>query len=266
MANINDLFNKFPDYDVFSGKTAYPKRNPRPKIKPDINPEIDFETDTREKTDYGDRFGVADKPVTVNNNTGNNFLTVLFFPVLILWLELFLRIACSEGFSAVSFLYTLGFTIPIATVLTLICTLFGEIFNRILCNVFSFIITAFYLYQLCYFSVFGSFLTFSSIKAISPELFISAIMSKAFFAIAIVLPFFLNLLFGHKVFGFRRLRIPGKIIVLLVAVLIQIGTFSALNFTTEYDPESIRIYNSSDTMKIQERFGILTMERLDLFK
>ncbi|MBR2280524.1 MAG: hypothetical protein IJ903_06355 [Ruminococcus sp.] len=256
MASVNDLFEQFPDYDVFSGKTE-PVKNKQPLPHP--------EPVLRAGSDYGDGFGLADKPVKVKRTTGNNFLTVVFFPILILWLELVLRMACRESFNAISFLYLLGFTIPIATVLTLLCTFFGELFNRILCNIFAFTLTCFYITQLCYFSTFGAFLSFSSARPFSPEQFVAAISGNAFYVIALTAPFLLNLLFGHKIFGFRKLRIPAKLILIIAAVIIQIGTISALDLTKDAEASSSIIYNSSQTSKIQERFGIITMERLDLF-
>ncbi len=253
MADINDLFERFPDYDVFTGKTS----NNTPKPAPPVE---------RPKSDYGDGYGKAVKPVKIKNNTNNNFLTVLFFPFLILWLELMLRLSAGEGFSAVSFLYVLGFTIPIAMVLTLICTMFPSAVNRVLCNFFAFIITLFYLLQLCYFRSFGSFLTVSSAKAISPEQIVSATVDKGFYALAIALPFLFNLLFGHKIFGFRRFKLSAKLVLIIIAVIIQIGVLWALRGSAGLDPSSSKIYESATVLSSQERFGLLTMERLDLFK
>lgn len=280
MANINDLFDQFPDYDVFSGKTKpagekapelktpEPKnpepRTPKPRTPRPRKPEpMKPEPVMRSSPDYGDGFGIADKPIKVKRVTGNNFLTIIYFPVLLLLLELILRLSCGLGFSAVSFLYTTGFTIPIASVFTLICTLFGNTFNRVLCNIFTFILTAFYLIELGYHDIFGRFLTFSTARVFSPEQFINAIADKYIYAIAIAVPFFINLIFGHKIFGFRKLRIPAKIVVIIIAVIIQIGAFSAMGLAKDTDSE--RVYNSSSSESAFERFGLLTMERLDIF-
>lgn len=52
MADINDLFERFPDYDVFTGKTS----NNTPKPAPPVE---------RPKNDYGDGYGKAVKPVKI---------------------------------------------------------------------------------------------------------------------------------------------------------------------------------------------------------
>lgn len=255
MADLNNLFERFPDYNNFTGETET------------STAEQAFEPDTRAPNDYGDGFGQADRPVKVRNNNGKNFLSILFFPILILWSELFLRLACNEGFNIISFLYTLGFTLPIAAVLTLLCTFFSGGFNRVLCNIFAFIITLFYIIEICYYYNCGSFLSFSFTALLAFEKILNAIIDKGLYCAAIIIPFVINLLFGHKIFGFKKFRIPAKLTVIVIAIIIQIAVIGAVNLTKDIDPSSRNIYYGSvPSTAVQERFGLLTMERLSIFK
>lgn len=262
MPDINDLFEQFPDYDVFSGKTAPANRA---KAKKSVKPQ---EPEPRSNTDYGDGFGKADKPVRIKRNSGGNFLTVFFFPVLILWLEISLRLGCQEAFEPISILYLVCFSLPIAFALTLICTFTGRKFNLVLCNIFTFTLTVFYAYELIYFSVFKRFFSFSHTSALTAQQITDAIIDRKFYLIAIIIPFIFNLLIGHKIFSFQKLRFPAKITLVLVAVLIQlIGlTMVSISKDTDVKASSYNIYHGEfDDGHIQERFGILTMERLDAF-
>ncbi len=78
MSDINKLFDQFPDYDVFTGKTKAPKRQKRsPRTVPP-------EPVVRSGSDYGDGFGKAIKTVKVKSASGSNVLTLFYFPILIL--------------------------------------------------------------------------------------------------------------------------------------------------------------------------------------
>lgn len=279
MADINSLFEHFPDYDVFTGKTKKtdtppPQRNDTPPPQRQETPPRRYESPQRREnanpapvqnltSDYGDGFGKAQKLVTVKRKTGNNFLSLLYFPALILWLEIVLNLACETPFNPINLLYTIGFSFPIAALLTLICTLGPNTLNRLLCNVFTFLLTFFYFLQIVYFDIFKSFFTFSSFKSFSPGQFINALSDVKFYLIALIVPYVFNMLFGHRIFGFRRYRISAKIIVILLAVIIQIAALSAVNFA---DSDSRKIYRSSSFREVRERFGLLTMERLDIFR
>ena len=80
-----------------------------------------------------------------------------------------------------------------------------------------------------YFSLYKGFLSFSDVKAVSAEQLTSAIADKKFYLIALIIPLVINLLFGHKIFGFRKFRIPAKISLLVIAVLIQLIAINVVN-------------------------------------
>ncbi|MCH5304168.1 MAG: hypothetical protein J1E41_04835 [Ruminococcus sp.] len=262
MPDINDLFEQFPDYDVFSGKTTPIQKVKKRKAVQKKMPE------PRSNTDYGDGFEKSDKPSKVKKRRVSNFMTLFFFPVLIIWLEISLRLGCGEHFNLASILYLIGFSISIALALTLICTFAGRIFNLVLCNIFSFIITAFFAFELIYFNIFKSFFSFSQALTVTQEQVLNAINDRKIYLIAIIIPFVINLLIGHRIFLFHKIRIPAKISLILVAVLVQLIAITTVSISKETNKvnSSYNIYHGelSDN-SVQEKFGLLTMERLSLF-
>lgn len=280
MSDLNKLFDQFPDYDVFTGKTKAPKKRKRiqpnapvsprkrpPERRPEAPRSVYEEPSPRPRTDYGDGFGKADKPVKIRSASGSNALTLFYFPILILWLEITLRLACSEDFALESMLYLLGFSLPISFALTLICTFGGNIFNRVLCNIFTFIITGFFFFEILYFSLYKGFLSFSNANPVSAQQLAGAVNDKKFYLIALIIPLLVNLLFGHRIFGFRKFKISAKIALLAVAVLIQLIAINVVNVSREAASPvtSYSLYHSfAPDISVQERFGLLTMERLSV--
>ena len=149
MSGLNDMFNEFPDYDVFTGETE-PVKKRRRKPKP-------IRENTRDPEDYGDGFGIY----VERKEYTRNFITVFYFLILILFLELVLRLSLLESFGFNSLLYTFTLSVPISAVLTFICTLFSQKVNRILSNIFTFIICFWFAFQLLYRVAEKHFFTFS---------------------------------------------------------------------------------------------------------
>lgn len=264
MSDINKLFDTFPDYDVFTGKTKAPKKHTKKPTSKQPAP-----TPALKKTsDYGDGYGKAIKPVKVKSDSGDNFFTILFFPILIIWLEITLRLCCAQNFNIVSLLYLIGFSLPIAFGLTLMCTFGGRIFNRVLCNLLALALTAFYVYEAAHFSVYKSFFSFSCRSVLTYEQLLNAINDKKLFIIMFIIPFIINLFIGHKLFKFKKLRIPAKLSLIALAVLIQLITVNVTiaSKSTNTPITSYTIYHSEKPdISVQERFGLLTMERLSAF-
>ena len=279
MSDINKLFDRFPDYDVFSGKTK-PAKKPRTASRRAPVTTVKNGAGTPVKRapkkpapsepvrDYGDGFGKAVKPVKVKSQAKGAFFSAVYFPLLIIWLEITLRFFCGEQLNPESLLYTAGFSLPIGFALTLICTFGSKVFNRVLSVLFTLAITAFYVFEAAYFSVFHSFFSFQNNSTFTFEQLLGALNGKVVFIIAFALPMMINLIIGHKIFPFNRLKISAKLTVIAAAVLIQLIAISAVNFTEDISAPvtSYKIYRSeSPDISVQERFGLLTMERLSAF-
>lgn len=225
-------------------------------------------------SDYGDGFGRTGYFGDGRDKRRSNALTLLFFPVVLLWLELNLRLSCGEGFEPVSLGFTALLTLPIACVLTIICTFGGERLNRVLCNIFLFALTLWFGTQIIYKNVFGTFLVVSSIggagqAANSYDMIFDALRSRWFFILMDVLPLIFSLIAGRFLFRFGRLRIPAKLMLLGVAAafqLLSLGLVSlSKNSSSNTSPYQI-YYGELQQNNLQETFGLLTMQRLDIQK
>ena len=269
MTDLNDLFEEFPDYDVFTDSTAPPnrpqRRRPHPKHPAQRVPRSEIFEQRRSQSrvlDYGDGFGEYIERKTKLSN----FTTLFFFPFIILWLEVVFRLATGESFLSLGVLYTLLFTIPISCVLTLICTFGGERINRILANIFAAAITLLYLWQLACFYATGALFTFSGkSQPLGFERLFAATDEQWFFLALSVVPLFISLLVGRRMFRFKRIRIKAKIMLVIIAVVFHIVAFGVVHTSQLINPDSYALYNSAaQPTAVQERFGLLTMQRIDI--
>ena len=255
MSGLNDMFNEFPDYDVFTGETE-PVKKRRRKPKP-------IRENTRDPEDYGDGFGIY----VERKEYTRNFITVFYFLILILFLELVLRLSLLESFGFNSLLYTFTLSVPISAVLTFICTLFSQKVNRILSNIFTFIICFWFAFQLLYRVAEKHFFTFSKPSPIEFDALWKALTERGLIVAVMLVPFVFNLLVGGKVFAFRRIRIPAKVTLLLVAALFQLTTMTMISLSKHnpYVNTSYNLYNLElDENEAADRFGLLTTQRLDI--
>ena len=260
MADFKTYVDSLPDYNVFQDNAAFrqteqPRR--RPAKRRDIN--------TRSPLDYNDGYGIY----VEHRVKGHDFLTVFWFPILILWLEFSLRLGCGESFGFNSIVYTGAFSMVFACVLTVICTFGGRVFNLVLNNLFTFVLTIWFIIQLLYYGAEDKFMRVSDFTNADMSKLSSEIGGRLWVILIMLLPFLFSIIIGWKVFTFRRIRIPAKISLILVAVLIQLSTATMISLSKNnpYVDTSYNLYNKE--FKINEsadRFGILTTQRLDITK
>ncbi len=245
---MNDFLDSLPDYDVLKGGEVEPEKK-KPRRRPN---------------DYGDGFGEYYERKT----RINNYVSVLFFPLLIIYLESVLRLSIGETFLSIGVIYTAFLTVPIACVLTVLCTFGSEALNRVLCNIFALLITLLFVAQILYQSVFNRLFTISG-ESRAPvfESVLKSLGDKAGFLIAAILPLVLSIIAGKYLFRFHKIRIPAKICLILVAVLFQLVSLTALsiNRRSSSPVSSYNLYHHSLRINdAQERFGLLTAQRLDI--
>lgn len=258
MADFMDYVESLPDYNVFDDETTPEQDKPqgrRVKKRREIN--------SRSPLDYNDGYGIY----VERRVKGHDYLTVFWFPILILWLEFSLRIGCGESFGFNSILYTGAFSMVAACVLTVICTFGGRIFNLVLSNLFTFVLTVWFIIQLLYHGAEGRFMRVADFTNADMSALFAVMSSKVLVMIIMLLPFLFSVIIGWKVFTFRRIRIPAKITLILIAILIHLSTATMISLSKNnpYVDTSYNLYNKK--FKINEsadRFGILTTQRLDI--
>lgn len=260
MADFTEYVENLPDYNVFDDNSTSEQEVPQKRRR---KRRRDRDINSRGPLDYNDGFGLYFE----RKAKGHDYLTLLWFPILIVWLEFALRLGCGEGFGFNSIIYTGAFSVAIACVLTVICTFGGRIFNLVLNNLFTFILTIWFAIQLLYQGANGTFMRISDFANADLSQLFSAAGGRIWFLILLFVPFLFSVAIGWKVFTFRRIRVPAKISLILFAVLIHISaaTMISLSKNNPYVDTSYNLYNKE--FKINEsadRFGILTTQRLDI--
>ena len=262
MADFNDYVENLPDYNVFDDQSE-PAPPPVQDMPPRRRARRRRDIQSRSPLDYDDGYGIYIERKT----KGHDYLTVLWFPILILWLEFSLRFGCGENFGFNSIIYTGAFSMVFACILTVLCTFGGRVFNLVLSNFFTIVLTIWFLIQLLYQGVEGKFMRVADFTNLDFGKLFSAIGDRIGIFIVMLIPFFFSVIIGWKVFTFRRIRIPAKITLILIAVLIHLSTATMISLSKNnpYVDTSYNLYNKE--FKINEsadRFGILTTQRLDI--
>lgn len=263
MADINDLFDAFPDYNVFNDSTAQtsPKQNRVNRTGKQPKNVQDF----RRNDDYDDGFGVYEEKREIKQN----FSTILFFPILILWLEATMRFSLGQSFMTINLLYVFLFSMPIASVLTLLCTFGNSKLNRHFVRILTLVITLWYCMQMIYHQIFDTFMVFFKAHQciMSFDSFINALTEQRFYLLMAAVPLIFFSFLGKFTFPFKKVNIPAKIVLILLAVLFQLfaATSVLLSKTFTGSDETYQCYHGEFTeQNTQEHFGMLTMERFDV--
>lgn len=264
MADFNEYVENLPDYNVFEDNpTPTPQAPPVQDMPPRRRVRKRRDINSRSPLDYDDGFGIYVERKT----RGHDYLTVFWFPILILWLEFSLRFGCGEDLGFNSILYTGAFSMVFACVFTVLCTFGGRVFNLVLSNFFTIVLTMWFVIQLLYYSAHKTFMRVSEFTDLDWGKLFSGVGDQIGIFIVMFVPFLFSIIIGWKVFTFRRIRIPAKISLILVAVLIHLSaaTMISLSKNNPYVDTSYNLYNKE--FKINEsadRFGLLTTQRLDI--
>lgn len=203
-----------------------------------------------------------------------HWLTLLYFPIVMFWMEFMVKLSANSVTLSGMF-FTLLFTLPIAGVLTFICTLTkSRKANRIFASSFTSVLAIWYGTQIVYQNVFGTYLVVNSItnggakQALnSTDMILTAILSRIIFIILIFLPLALNIIFAKRLFMFQQQPILLKIGVIVFAVAIQISAILLVNCdkdSTDTKSNYNLYYGDLQQNSVCERFGILTMQRIDI--
>ncbi len=228
------------------------------------------------KTDSGTNCSGHDDSLL--NKDRKNKLTVLgtyfYFPVSILWMETVLKL--SADFSVFNgMLFTVIFTVPFAIVLTLVCTFSkSRKVNRLLSMIITGVLGVWYAAQLVYFNVFKTFFVISSIinggtgQALnSVDMIMTAVFSRIGFIVLMFLPLSVNIIFGKKLFEFQRFKISLKLVLIAAAVIFQVSAIALICFDSNSSNAKSNYnlyYGELQQNAVCERFGIFTMQRLDI--
>lgn len=95
----------------------------------------------------------------------------------------------------------------------------------------------------------------------------TALTSRIVFVVLLFVPLAFFIIFGGKLFDFSKVKLKGKLIVLLIAVAFQIGTVLAVGIDRDSSDTKSNYnlyYGELQQVAVCERYGLYTMQRLDI--
>lgn len=196
---------------------------------------------------------------------------LIFYSFLIIYLELVYKSAVLNNVFSINTLTVIVFSIPFILINTLISSLFKEKINRIISVVLSIFITLIYISQYIYFEFYDSIFSIYSIKEGTGQVFgefFSAILKMVsdniWVTLLFLLPFLLFIIFGKKIFNFKRNKkashITGGLSIVSIAICILFVQFYGSGM---YSLK--RLYKETHAPMITiNKVGLLSMEVLDL--
>lgn len=196
---------------------------------------------------------------------------LIFYSFLIIYLELVYKSAVLNNVFSINTLTVIVFSIPFILINTLISSLFKEKINRIISVVLSIFITLIYISQYIYFEFYDSIFSIYSIKEGTGQVFgefFSAILKMVsdniWVTLLFLLPFLLFIIFGKKIFNFKRnkkasLITSGLSIVSIAICILFVQFYGSGMYSLE------RLYKETHAPMITiNKVGLLSMEVLDL--
>lgn len=198
-------------------------------------------------------------------------ITLFWWFFWIVFLELVYKGFIVKDILSVNTLSVILFSIPLISFLTLICTLFSKIINRLLTIIVSGIIMLFTLAQMVYFNFYNSIFSFFSLTTGTGQVMqfweriLDIILSIWYIFLIVLIPYILFIIFGGKIFSFERNSIKRSIAIIIIAIL----SFGGITLTVLLDkdePYPLRklLFKTHAPMLTISKTGLNTMQLLDL--
>lgn len=203
------------------------------------------------------------------NDSKKNTQYILFFPVLIVYFEIVLRIFLFKNLFDVGFLNMILFSIPIGLLIFLLSSSFTEKVNKVIFILFTALLTIIYTSQFVYYKIFSTFLSLYSFVGTSQAMqFWKEIVMAMIKDIIPVLFLFLPLIFisvlCKKIIPIMKTDRKLKLKIFGIGAIIQTFIICIVQSSNDGDLSSHYLYSDSFIIDVSvERFGLLTTERLD---
>ncbi len=95
---------------------------------------------------------------------------VCFFPLAVLWMELVYRAFCVDGFWSRGLLFLTLFSLPVGLICGLLCCFWSQTFNRVAARLLMALLTAWFLLQAVYHTIFRTVFSLSLVSMASEAL------------------------------------------------------------------------------------------------
>ena len=193
-------------------------------------------------------------------------LPIIFYIVIILYLELFLKYIITKQLFNLGTLYLVLFTIPLVLLITLITKCFKPKVNRIISIIIMTIITLLFIVQYVYFTLFSVPFSFSSIGMADQALdFVSIIKDTLlkywYNIIAIIFPLIIFIIFNKKI-NYAQITKKKSLALLSSFIILYLSSFTIL-IPNEQSSKQL-YFNVDNPIAIIDRFGMLTYTKIDI--
>lgn len=203
------------------------------------------------------------------NNKTKNIIKIVFFPILILYYETFLKAFTYETVFNAGYVYMCFFSLPFGLIFYLLSTSFKEKVNKIFFFLMVSFLALYYGTQIIYYRIFYTFTSFYSIIGAGKALGFTDIVFTALFnnipeLITVFFPVILLTIF-HKKIEFNTITKKNIITIALSAALIQSAiVISVLSSDTGMLSPSYLYTETFLVVDSVDTFGLLTTGRLDI--
>lgn len=204
------------------------------------------------------------------DNKVKNIIRLMFFPVLILYFETFLKAFIYETVFNIGYVYMCFFSLPLGLLFYLLSTSFNEKLNKILFYLIISFLSLYYGAQIIYYRIFYTFTSLYSIlvgagKALSfTDVVFSALFSNIPELITVFFPLIILAVFHRKI---QFDKIPKKHIlkIAISAAVIQSAiVFAVLSSDAGMLSPSYLYTETFLVVDSVDKFGLLTTGRLDI--
>lgn len=196
---------------------------------------------------------------------------LLFYYILsLLFMEFILRMSVVENIFSSGLIFSIVFSIIIATLIYIVCSSFEDKTNYILTSVILGALGIVFSSQLIYFKFFRMFYTIYSFGNGSQVLeFWKDILSLLFQNILLIIMFFtpaiLVMVLGQKFFSFKRTERSNKFSLMYLIIFLHIINLEAIYICGTEENSTYDLYfNNNYPLLSVEKLGLVTTMRLDL--
>ncbi len=203
------------------------------------------------------------------NLNKKNMLSLLFMPLLIIYLETVLKTVTYEKVFNEGFVFMCLFSIPIGLALHLLVTSFNEKTGKIVFFIIISCLTIYYAAQMIYYKIFSTFASLyffigAGKAAQFYKILLAALKSSVIPLIFAMLPIIISVVFRKKI-SFVKISKNYIIKVAVTAVVVQLLTTSFVFSSDKGMLSASYLYKDAFLVKDSiDKFGLLTTARLDI--
>lgn len=197
---------------------------------------------------------------------------ICWYIFLVLYLEIIYKAFVWNTYLDKNLLIIIFFSIPFALFFYLINNLWHPVINKILNIIWSFSIIIIFIAQYIYYQFYKSIFSIMSAKMGTGQVFgeffdavLDYIVRNYKVIIIMLFPFIIYLIFKNKTFEFKRSSNKFNLIILIIFLLLYVGNIIYIRVNNKEIYSEYKLYNKVHApMLTINRFGLLTMEKLDL--